>query len=186
MKTTDDMDFLHMGEVVLSFNGAPMIPELNVINHEPTLVLVFASTKNPHSIIKMFPKNADAFLDELVKTCKKLSIVDQRESFEHIFANASPDKIKQLNNHPFIAYIENMPDMKALPASIWQAKTEHYVEFIHVNAYSEFLKFDITFINKDVTRYTLPSSLAPLLIELLQNLKDLLVKISGSKDDRSS
>ncbi len=173
MTSHNDMDALYLGNIISSFNGSYLFPVPNEISNQPSVIIAFALQDNSLSIIKMTLKMVSTFLNELTQACEKFNIKNHRDDFikSMILNNFDCTIIDNDDNFRIIDYLKNRPDMRKMPESIFVAESHQYAKFIHLNAYKEAFKLDITFHNETTTRYTLPSSLVVLFIELLQHFK---------------
>jgi len=172
MNTDQDTDFSYMGDIAVSFNGCHLFSNNLSAEEEPSAVIAFTLSDKSVRFIKMTLKMASTLVAELSSSCIQLGIQDQRDELIELTLKSGLDLNFEINNnvHPIFKYIKHKPAMNMLSSSVYSSTPDQYAKFIHINAYTEFFKLDITFLNERTDRYTLPSSLIPLLIELLQNI----------------
>jgi hypothetical protein len=165
--TKSEGDQRHLGEVIISFQGALLTPISKQVPQDEAFgfKLVLGSGKTRR--LKMFRPHLAKLSTELRRTLMAIPNVDQRGRVRSVLDHGSPTDKAALGPHPLMVYYGNIPDAKDL--GNLSGKND-YVQLISVDVHPDLVKFDITFTDGATERFSMASCVAVVFLESCEKL----------------
>ena len=166
MRQKEDADELFLGDVVVSFNVYVLQDKEEMEGSEKTYGINMVLSENRYKVIKMFKKMYVEFVEDVQKYLN--SYPDGRimlqEYDQLVIENGGNANI--IPEHPVAKYVKYLP--KSIPPEM--SEKGSYVKFIFTTGNPDAYKIDCTFLNNETRRFTIPSSVVPLLFIRLSNV----------------
>ena len=168
---TELADHAYMGEIAISFSPVLFKALPGSTYFEDTAGIVFKLAAGGLTVTKFTRKMLIAFCGEMELALEKFPEADERGCLKTLLHDEEKmrdeARAQEISKHPIMMYLNNIPTI--LP-DMSRAEKGQYVKFIHLNAYSDIFKFDISFADGASHRITIASSVAVYLYEAINDL----------------
>lgn len=177
---TDPKDHAFMGHFIESFNTAILTALPNSHFLDPTAAFIFKLSSGSLRVIKLTRKIIERLRGEIKAALEYFPEADQKDYLKRALRDEAfvQANLEMILTHPISIHLENIPDA---PCEIRDAHNYEYVKFIHVNAYQNIFKFDITFLDGSAERFSMASSVVMYFLESIDGACSILSELSNSQ-----